>query len=673
MSTAPGVAAAARLARKLSTFSSAQLPMLRELEAEIIKRRREIEADVEPLAKATRAEPHADVPQDPSPALEPQAPQVRPIRMSAEAALRKLIRSVEVELSHDEFLASSHHRDERVDLYDLLSILLKRSGSTPRTRLRTYVSMPTVRDDYLPRRRVFGDERPKETGFEEFDPLSSEDPDELAHLYQALDDVVQGKHISGWRCDCPVAARIVLEALPVIVSRQAFVDRLRLSSSFGSSELLMESHRTRRERIEIRSIAKISADILVFTSTHEHCIRSVDVCSEDDYEEVDYVFHKETQVFAGRPNESGMQNGACENAQFNLPRGICYDAVNDRVLVCDTMNHRICVVEDGHVSTLVGTGASGNIDGHLDEASFNFPISVACASNYIVISEVHRIRLIMNNTVTTLGGSNSRSSRQYDGNQFVRFHYPAGLCISNESVFIADDNRVRMLRWNAITDSEGGVHIDAETRTIAGRDQARDELEGEFDGPTKVATFTSRPNALAVASDGTIYIAQHDRVRIIRGGAAAVELYCVAVIPSDELEDADGDCIYLTSDPMLFGVCALHLDEDAGQLHILCENSRFSEVTMDMVTVPTETRWARWALQMWPLIRCWALYQANRAQLHGPDVKTLHLLFRLRIPVATFYKVLQFAFPVRYSVPDGYRSLVGFADDETPRKTWVES
>ena len=171
----------------------------------------------------------------------------------------------------------------------------------------------------------------------------------------------------------------------------------------------MESHRTRPERIQIRSIAKISADILVFTSTHEHCIRSVDVCSEDDYEEVDpYVFHKETRVFAGRPNESGMQNGACENAQFNLPRGICYDAVNDRVLVCDTMNHRICVVEDGHVSTLVGTGASGNIDGHLDEASFNFPISVACASNYIVISEVHRIRLIMNNTVTTLGGSNSR-------------------------------------------------------------------------------------------------------------------------------------------------------------------------------------------------------------------------------------------------------------------------
>jgi len=119
-----------------------------------------------------------------------------------------------------------------------------------------------------------------------------------------------------------------------------------------------------------------------------------------------------TQVvttFAGEPLVPGSTNGVGSAARFRFPRGLAVDAQGN-LYVADSSNHTVRkITRDGLVSTLAGAaGISGATDGDVSAARFQFPFHLAVdAAGQIFVADTFNatIRVIKNNTVSTLGGT----------------------------------------------------------------------------------------------------------------------------------------------------------------------------------------------------------------------------------------------------------------------------
>ena len=149
-----------------------------------------------------------------------------------------------------------------------------------------------------------------------------------------------------------------------------------------------------------------------------------------------------------------------------------------------------------------------------------------------------------------------------------------------------------------------------------------DEEEESIDGDLTVARF-HYPQAVAVASDGTIYVGEceGERVRQIRDGI--VSTVC-------QTED---------------GVGGLFLDESEGLLYATCGHR--------IITVAVDTALQAFLTRVDPVLRTWCLMQEERAQMipaaEAEDAqaarvrKTLRLLMRCPIADVAF-RVCTFAF-----------------------------
>jgi sugar lactone lactonase YvrE len=105
---------------------------------------------------------------------------------------------------------------------------------------------------------------------------------------------------------------------------------------------------------------------------------------------------------------AGFTDGASDAAQFSSPQGVAVDA-SGSVVVADTGNHSVRMITAGSVTTLAGTGVSGFTDGQGGTAQFASPRGVAMDATgtiYVTDSENHRIRQISpDGLVSTLAGS----------------------------------------------------------------------------------------------------------------------------------------------------------------------------------------------------------------------------------------------------------------------------
>jgi DNA-binding beta-propeller fold protein YncE len=83
------------------------------------------------------------------------------------------------------------------------------------------------------------------------------------------------------------------------------------------------------------------------------------------------------------PNCLGsMADGRGASARFSWPMGIVYDAKSRSLIVADTFNNKIRRVQlDGTVTTLAGSGVSGQADGIGLQASFYRPAAIALDDN----------------------------------------------------------------------------------------------------------------------------------------------------------------------------------------------------------------------------------------------------------------------------------------------------
>ena len=179
-------------------------------------------------------------------------------------------------------------------------------------------------------------------------------------------------------------------------------------------------------------------------------------------------------------------------ARFNLPGGVAVDPTG-RLFVTDAGNSRIrAVTPGGVVTTLAGSGEPLYADGTGAAASFSSPFGIAVGGSTIYVADAgnHRVRAVTSaGKVTTLAGSGAGAHA--DGEPSVAsFLGPSALAAdARGNVYVGDGFRLRRI-------TPAGV-----VSTLAGSSTA-----GDADGSGATASFR-RPAAIALAADGTIYVA----------------------------------------------------------------------------------------------------------------------------------------------------------------------
>lgn len=160
------------------------------------------------------------------------------------------------------------------------------------------------------------------------------------------------------------------------------------------------------------------------------------------------------EVFAGSLTAaSGYADGAGANARFLTPYGITIDD-NQNIYVADYGNHRIRKISpSGLVTTVAGSGVSGNLDGKGTAAQFNQPFDVSIDANqslYISTRSGNMIRRITpDGEVKTLAGTGVAGSVNGDGAS-ATFNAPRGIAVGPDGlVYVADygSRRIRLVTF----------------------------------------------------------------------------------------------------------------------------------------------------------------------------------------------------------------------------------
>ena len=117
--------------------------------------------------------------------------------------------------------------------------------------------------------------------------------------------------------------------------------------------------------------------------------------------------------------EYGFKDGPGIAAQFSSPFGIEIDDIGN-LYIADNGNHRIRkLATDGNVTTVVGTGVSGFLEGPISIAQLAGPTDVhlnAAGELFIVDQNNHRIRKLSKaGVVSTIAGSGLKGSLDGEG------------------------------------------------------------------------------------------------------------------------------------------------------------------------------------------------------------------------------------------------------------------
>jgi hypothetical protein len=263
-------------------------------------------------------------------------------------------------------------------------------------------------------------------------------------------------------------------------------------------------------------------------------------------------------TLAGTAGQTGSNDGAGAEAQFNNPQSVAVDA-SGNLYVADFGNNTIRkITPDGVVSTFAGTaGQAGSLDGTGAAARFNGPegVAVGPSGNIYVADTVNETirKITPDGVVSTFAGTAGQAGSDDGNGVAAKFHFPNGVAVdANENVYVADrlNQRIR-----AIT-SAGLV------TTLAGSG-----APGDADGTGTGATFNN-PMNVAVGVDPSsgqtcVYVADFANERIRRVTTAGVVETIVGSGPVRFIVDPAGPLPGAIDQP--FGVA---VDPTQGRLYI---------------------------------------------------------------------------------------------------------
>jgi len=274
----------------------------------------------------------------------------------------------------------------------------------------------------------------------------------------------------------------------------------------------------------------------------------------------------QVMTLAGSAGSAGSTDGMGSNALFNSPAGIAVDAVGTMLYISDTGNHtlRQLVLANQNVSTLAGlAGNIGSDDGTGSAARFYNPQGAVLSSSGDLFladtsNEVVR-RITPGGAVSTLAGIPGVAGSANGLAQLSSFNEPHSLALDpGGNLYISDrlnyvvrklstDGQVSTFVGQGVSganDGPGGsaqfarpqgLGLDATgylfvadtwNHTIRKISSAgwvttvggNPGTPGDSDGVGSAAQFNN-PVGLAVAADGSIYVADSSNNRIVRGTA----------------------------------------------------------------------------------------------------------------------------------------------------------
>lgn len=231
-------------------------------------------------------------------------------------------------------------------------------------------------------------------------------------------------------------------------------------------------------------------------------------------------------------------------AELYLPVDVAFDIHGD-LLIVDFNNHAIRRLNDGVVSTLIGTGLLGDhVDGPARATSLKHPTHVAILSDgTLAVAGWHDSRILRydptSDTVTNWCGTGERG---FDGDGHdaaaTLFDLPVATVSDAEGrLLIADQGNQRVRR----------VEADGRVTTIIGTGVAGYSGDGGPAVEAQIASPTNESGApagkIARAPDGTLYLADtaNGVVRVVAPDGIIGTVPTPALkIPSDVAVDAAG-------------------------------------------------------------------------------------------------------------------------------------
>ncbi|AWI10262.1 hypothetical protein [Ereboglobus luteus] len=215
-------------------------------------------------------------------------------------------------------------------------------------------------------------------------------------------------------------------------------------------------------------------------------------------------------TIAGQPRVSGAANATGADARFNKPRGLALTAGGD-LLVADTGNHQLrAITTVGGTVTTIGAGPDATLASPAGIAATD----TASGPAYIADTGNHLVKKISPSGEVSIVAGSATSGTDNGPLLQAKFNAPAGVAVdvSGDYVYVADTNNhvIRLIDLAA-----GSV------TTFAGQMRA----SGTTDGDATLAAKLNAPSALAVDTEGNVYIADtgNARIRVVTTNTTTLE------------------------------------------------------------------------------------------------------------------------------------------------------
>ncbi|KAL4572704.1 hypothetical protein LXL04_019486 [Taraxacum kok-saghyz] len=218
-------------------------------------------------------------------------------------------------------------------------------------------------------------------------------------------------------------------------------------------------------------------------------------------------------VQIGSSGEEGLRDGNFDNAMFNRPQGLAYNATKNVLYVADTENHALRVIDfvNEDVQTLAGNGTKGSDykggkkgTNQLLNSPWDVCFEPANQSVYIAMAGQHQIWVhsILDGVTRVFSGDGYERNLNGSSSSTTSFAQPSGLSLSQDGkeAYIADSESSSIRALNLTT---GG------SRLLVGGDPVfSDNLFkfGDRDG-SGGEVLLQHPLGVLCGKDGQIYVA----------------------------------------------------------------------------------------------------------------------------------------------------------------------
>ncbi len=203
--------------------------------------------------------------------------------------------------------------------------------------------------------------------------------------------------------------------------------------------------------------------------------------------------------------ERGNRDGDSQVGRFNAAISMI-GMSNGDLIIADAQNHSIRkLTPAGVLSTLIGSGDIGFVDGDSSLAALNLPADLAAdvdGNLYIADRNNHAIRkLDLQGKLTTLAGNGEAGFANGSGAE-ARFNHPSGIALSPDGFLYVSDTDNQRIRKLSLT---------GEVSDFVGSGQA-----GSLDAQGSQAEFRG-PTGLTFDAVGLLYVVDrfNHRIRLV--------------------------------------------------------------------------------------------------------------------------------------------------------------